>query len=72
MMKVRYCSSYIAVRSLLIGQFFLEKMILRVIFCLLIGQSFLAHGVILVLEMCLNLSYLETDVSKLYTDHIRT
>ena len=32
--------------------------------CFLIGQLFLAHDTNLVLETCLNLSYLDTDVSK--------
>ena len=59
MMKVRCCPSNIAVRSLLIGQLFLVTLS-----WLLIGQLFLAYDVILAQEMCLNLSYLETDLSK--------
>ena len=59
MMKVGCCPSYIAVRFLLIGQLFLVTLS-----WLLIGQLFLAYDVILAFETCLNLSYLEMDVSK--------
>ena len=59
MMKVGCCPSNIAVRSLLIGQLFLATLS-----WLLIGQLFLALDFILAFETCLNLSYLEMDVSK--------
>ena len=58
-MKVRCCPSYIAVRSLLTCQ-----VVLVTFFWLLIGQLFLAYGVIFLFETCLNLLYTEMDLSK--------
>ena len=58
-MKVRCCPSYIAVRSLLIGQ-----VVLVTLSWFLIGQLFLAYDAIFLFETCLYLFYTEMDVSK--------